>query len=58
MTNEKLFEITNKLAEEIKNIKEKMRGRGILAAEAPLIIVRLEEVENTLRQIGSHTWHR
>lgn len=45
---------TNKLAEEIKDIKEKMRGKGIYPAEAPIIISRLEEIEGALRQIGAN----
>lgn len=45
---------TNELAEEVKDIKEKMRGKGIYPAESPIIIERLQEIENSLRTIGSN----
>jgi hypothetical protein len=54
--NEKIIElndVTNNLAEVIKDIREKMIGRGISPVDAPLVQSKLLEVEQKLRQIGS-----
>jgi len=46
-------DLTNNLAEVIKVIKDKMQGRGISPAEVPIITVKLQQVEDILRQIGA-----
>ena len=51
---EKLNKVTNDLAEQIKLIREAMTGRGILPADAPLTQMRMKEIEDKLRKIGSN----
>lgn len=45
---------TNRLAEEVKTIREGMQGKGVYPADSPFVMERLQEVENKLRQIGSN----
>lgn len=46
---------TNILAEELKTIKERMRGRGVYPAESSIVIAQLDDIEIRLRKIGSNT---
>lgn len=50
-------DVTNNLAEVIKVIKDKMQGRGISPADVPIVSAKLQQIEDTLRQIGSNKDH-
>lgn len=52
---EALNKETNKLADDIKTIKEKMRGRGVYPSEAGITIAQLDDIEGRLRKIGSNS---
>lgn len=47
-------DVTNNLAEVIKVVKDRMQGKGISPAEVPIIMSKLQQVEDRLRQIGSN----
>ena len=50
---QKLFTATNKMAEDVKLLKDRMTGRGIPPAEAPIVQAKLLELENKLRKIAA-----
>lgn len=50
----RVFDVTNNLAEVVANIKQRMEGRGISPAEAPIVMAKLQQVETVLRQIGAN----
>jgi hypothetical protein len=49
----KILLATNDIADQIRTIKNRMEGRGISPAEAPIVMDRFTEIENRLRMIGA-----
>ena len=50
---EKINIATNLIAEQIKIIRESMRGKGISPKDAQVVEFEMEEMENKLRMIGA-----
>ena len=50
---QKLFTATNKMAEDVKLLRDRMTGRGISPVEAPVVQAQLLELENKLRKIAA-----
>jgi len=50
-------DLTNNLADVVKVIKEKMQGKGISPAEVGIVMAKLQQVEDRLRQIGANKDH-
>lgn len=46
---------TNILADELKTIRERMRGRGVYPAEANIVMAQLDDIETRIRKIGSNS---
>ena len=46
--------VTNEMAEYVELLRKGMRGKGISPKDAPLVEMRLEELENRLRMLGGN----
>jgi hypothetical protein len=49
----KLHEINTALANELRNIREAMPGRGIRPVDSPIVEFKLKKIEQSLRMIGA-----
>lgn len=49
-----LHEVTTKMANDIELIRTGMTGKGVSPAHAPVIEMRLQEIENKLRMLGAN----
>lgn len=52
---DRLNKVTNEMAEELQVIHRAMEGRGVSPKDSPIVIARLRNIEEKLRQLGSNS---